>query len=75
MLRGDDHDSGVDAAHIGGSAGELEGARITRDDMMDEIDLSERLLDLLWPGQVGIDLHRPELPADHPPRSDAMSVL
>ena len=55
----------VDAAHVGGGARQREGLRIARDDILDQIDLLERLLDLLGRRQAG-RRHRPTRTARRP---------
>ncbi len=52
------------ATHVGGGARGGEVGGIAADDRLDEVDLLERLLDLLRARLVGPDIDRPELPAD-----------
>ena len=52
------------AAHVGRGARQRKGLGVTRDDRLHEVDLLQRLFDLLLARQIGRDIDRPELPAE-----------
>ena len=53
--------------NFGGAGGKAHVARIARDQALGDVDLLERRLHGLRPGQTGIDIDRPELRADMAP--------